>query len=422
MLLFENKEQKLINILRFIGSPFKKFVSTGEIKEDIGLVPSRQEFLQDIITIVKQNENFILPIIGEVGQGKTHLFWALKNALYNYNTVYISLETVQKKFYYRTYSEFIENMAVKLGGKIDSEDRVAPLRNMTKQLCNEWGAQERRFGFFQIADIEKTKEIAFNKWTQIYEDKDALMDIITAITAHQLDPYKKIEAERWLTGELMDVRDLSRLNLKHDLRKRNHAFAMLRVFIENSNKKSLLFLDDFERVIPLQKFKYENSEEAEEIEEVFDPRWFGNKKIPEKYSAEKTLDKILELHTIKGLRMIITLKSTDYLEELKKESREKNEKLLLMLQKPLVMSDFKEEDLIQFYKDNLELFFSNVNYHEYSKFFSKSFFPLNENVLKYIFREAKGNPREVIKYLIKIFNEIVISNEKLEEILEKYQL
>jgi hypothetical protein len=421
MLLFENKEQKLINILKFIGSPFKKFVSTGEIKEDIGLVPSRQEFLQNIVNIIKKNENFILPIIGDVGTGKSHLYWSLKNVLYNYNIVYISLETVHKKFYYRTYSEFIENMAVKLGDKMDSEDRVEPLRNMTKQLCNEWGANQKKFGFFQIADIDKTKEVAFKKWTHKYEEKDALMDIITAITAHQLDPYKKFEAERWLIGELMNFRDLSRLNLKHDLRKRSHAFTMLRVFIENSNKKSLLFLDDFESVIPLQKTSYESAEEVEELEEVFDPRWFGNKQIPEKYSAEKTLDKILELHKIEGLRMIITLKSIDYLEELKRKIREKNEKLLSMLKEPLTLSDFIEEDLNQFYKENLELFFAKVNYHEYPKFFSKSFFPLNETVLKYVFREANGNPREIIKYLIKIFNDIIISNENLEDIIEKYQ-
>jgi len=421
MLLFENKEQKLINILKFVGSPFKKFVSTGEIKEDVGITPSRQEFLENLANFIKTNENFILPIIGEVGQGKTHLYWALKNVIYNYNTVYISLETVNKKFYYRTYSEFIENMAVKFGDKMDSEDRVAPLRNMTKQLCNEWGANQRKFGFFQIADLDKTKEIAFKKWADKHEDKDALMDVITAITAHQLEPYKKFEAERWLIGELMDVRDLSRLNLKHDLRKRTHAFAMLKVFIENSNKKSLLFLDDFERVIPIQKFVYQSTEEVEEIEEVFDPSWFGNKQVPKRNTAERTLDKILELHKIKGLRMIITLKSIDYLEELKKKIRENNEKLLLMLKEPLVMPDFKEEDMFQFYKENLEIFFANVNYHEYSKFFSNSLFPLNETVLKYIFREANGNPREIIKCLIKIFNDIVISNEKLEEILEKYQ-
>jgi hypothetical protein len=93
-----------------------------------------------------------------------------------------------------------------------------------------------------------------------------------------------------------------------------------------------------------------------------------------------------------------------------------------MLKKPLIMSDFKEEDLLQFYRENLEFFFANVNYKEYSKFFSKSFFPLSETVLIHIFKEASGNPREIIKYLIKIFNEIVISNEKLEDILKKYQL
>ncbi|MCK4286003.1 MAG: hypothetical protein KAX18_07360, partial [Candidatus Lokiarchaeota archaeon] len=296
MLLFENKEQKLINILKFVGSPFRKFVSTGEIKEDIGIVPSRQEFLQNIVNIIKRNENFILPIIGDVGTGKSHLFWVLKNVLYNYNIVYISLETVYKKFYYRTYSEFIENMAVTIDDKIDSEDRMGPLRNMTKQLCDEWGQQKRKFGFFQISDLEKTKEAAYKKWSRRYEDKDALKDVITAITAHQLEPYKKTEAERWLIGELMDEIDLSSLKLKHDLRKHSHAFTMLRVFIENSNKKSLLFLDDFERVIPIQKSFLESTEEAEEIEEVFDPRWFGNKQVSEQNPAEKTLDKILELH------------------------------------------------------------------------------------------------------------------------------
>ena len=414
MLLFENKEQKLINTLKFIGSPFKKFVSTGEIKEDVGLVHSRQDFLQNIANIIERNENFILPIIGEVGQGKTHLYWALKHQLYKYNIVYISLETVYKKFYYNTYAEFIENLGEK------SEERVEPLRNMTERLCHEWDAGERKFGFFQIADIEKVKNQAYKKWSRKFEDKSALMDVITAITAHQCDPYKKIEAERWLIGDLMDVRDLSRLNLKHDLRKRNIAFTMLKVLIENLKKESVLFIDDFERIISIRNPVYDTTEEIEEIEEVFDPRWFGNKKSPENYSSEKILDKILELHKIRGLRIIITLKSIDYLEDFKRKIENKNRKLLLMMKKPLIMSDFVEEDMFQFYKNNLDLFFASVKY-KYSKHFSTSFFPLNIDVLKYIFKEAKGNPREVIKYFIKIFNEIITSNEELELILAKYQ-
>ena len=415
MLLFENKEQKLINTLKFIGSPFKKFVSTGELKEDVGLVHSRQDFLQNLANIIERNENFILPIIGEVGQGKTHLYWALKHELYKYNIVYISLETVYKKFYYNTYAEFIENLGEK------SEERVEPLRNMTKRLCHEWDAGERKFGFFRIADIEKVKNQAYKKWSRKFEDKGALMDVITAITAHQCDPYKKIEAERWLIGDLMDVRALSRLNLKHDLRKRNIAFTMLKVLIENLKKESVLFIDDFERIISIRNPLYDTTEEIEEIEEVFDPRWFGNKKSPENYTSEKVLDKILELHKIRGLRIIITLKSIDYLEDFKRKIENKNRKLLLMMKKPLIMSDFVEEDMFQFYKNNLDLFFASVKYKDYSKHFPTSFFPLNMDVLKYIFKEAKGNPREVIKYFIKIFNEIITSNEELEAILAKYQ-
>ncbi len=247
------------------------------------------------------------------------------------------------------------------------------------------------------------------------------MDVITAITAHQCDPYKKVEAERWLIGDLMDVRDLSRLNLKHDLRKRNIAFTMLKVLIENLKKESVLFIDDFERIISISKPIYDTTEEIEEIEEVFDPRWFGNRQTRNNSTSEKVLDKILELQKIRGLRIIITLKSIDYLDEIKRKIENKNRKLLLMMKKPLIMSDFVEEDIFQFYKNNLDFFFASVNYNDYFKHFSTSFFPLNKDVLKYIFKEANGNPREVIKYFIKIFNEIITSNEKLENVLTKYQ-
>ena len=415
MLLFENKEQKLINILKFIGSPFKKFVSTGEIEEDIGLVESRQNFLHNIATIIERNENFVLPIIGDVGQGKTHLYWALKHELYKYNIVYISLETVYKKFYYNTYAEFIEN----LGDK--SEGRVEPLRNMTKRLCNEWDLGEKKFGFFQIPDVEKVKKHAYKNWSKKFEDKEALMEVITAITAHQCDPYKKVEAERWLIGDLMDIRDLSRLNLKHDLRKHNIAFTMLKVLIENLKKESVLFIDDFERIISIKKPAYETLDDIEEIEEVFDPRWFGTKQTPENYSSDKVLDKILELHKIRGLRIIITLKSKEYLEEIKRKIENKERKLLLMVKKPLIMANFEEEDVIKSYKNHLDFFFARINYYDYFKHFSNSFFPLTEKVLKYIFHETKGNPREVLKYFIKIFNEIITSIEKLEDILAKYK-
>ena len=45
-LLYENKKARFLQFLKMGINPFKKFVSTGEIKEEVGLVPSRQKFLK----------------------------------------------------------------------------------------------------------------------------------------------------------------------------------------------------------------------------------------------------------------------------------------------------------------------------------------------------------------------------------------
>lgn len=409
MLLFENTKQKLLYFLKSLGSPFKKFVSTGEFKEDLPLVESRQELLDSILDIVVNNENFILPIIGGVGMGKTHLYWALKNKLYRHNTVYISLENVYKKFYYNTYSEFIENL------------EVEPLRHIANQLCNSWGALERKFGFFHVADINKVRKTACEEWSSMIDDEIALMDVINAITAHQLDPYKKIEAERWLLGELMDVRELSRLNLTYDLRKEVNSFLMLKILIENSKLGSVLFIDDFEKILSMMKAA---EVETDETEEVFDPSWlYGTRKgaLPEIRIAKKILDKILNLQKIHGIRTIITLNSIDSFEEIKQMIEEKNRKLLFFLKEPLYLLEFNEQDTYQFYKKAMEQYLEDINYVEFLNENLESYYPLNKSVLKYIFNKSNGNPRETIKFLIKIFNEIIVSYEELDDILENYQ-
>ncbi|MCK4479413.1 MAG: hypothetical protein KAV01_02705 [Candidatus Lokiarchaeota archaeon] len=406
MLIFENKEQKLLNLLKFTGSPFKKFVSTGEIKEDIGLVQSRQDFVQSIINVLEKDENLILPIIGDVGTGKTHLYWALKHELYYYNIVYISLENVIKKFYYNTYSEFIENMGIEV------------LRNIARRLCNEWGALDRKFGFFHLGDIEKVKKVACENWAPNFENKAAIMDVINALTAHQLDPYKKIEAERWFLGEVIDIRDLSRLNLKHDLRERNNSYTMLKVLVENAMVSSVLFIDDFEKIISMIK----PISIEEETEEVFDRSWlYGTEQSPEKRTADKVLDNILNLNKINGLKIIITIKSPEFYKEIISEIEDKNSNLLDLVKEPIILSNFIKEDLFTFYKRNLEFFFGQINYFDYFRDFSNSYYPLNEEVLNYIYNQTKGNPREIIKLLIKIFNDIIFSNDNLEEVIKNYQ-
>ena len=295
---------------------------------------------------------------------------------------------------------------------------IEVLRNISRRLCNKWGALERKFGFFHLAEIDKVKKVACEDWAPEFENQESIMDVINAITAHQLDPYKKMEAERWFLGEVIDIRELSRLNLNRDLRERNNAYTMLKVLVENAMVNSVLFIDDFEKIISMMK----PIPIEEQTEEVFDRSWlYGTEESPDKKTAEKILDKIVQLNKIEGLKIIITLKSKEFYKEIMREFEYKNSNLLHVLKEPIILPDFIEEDLSRFYKNNLEFFFGSINYFDYFRDFSNSYFPLNDKVLKYIYNHTKGNPREIIKLLIKIFNEILLSNENLDDIIEKYQ-
>jgi hypothetical protein len=406
MILHENSEARLLNIIRWGNNPFKKFVSTSEIKEELDFVKSRDGIIKDIKSIVKQDSNFILPIIGDIGSGKTHLFWALKNNLYRYNTFYISLDSVYKKFFYNIYSELIESL------------EIAPLKFVANQLCENWGALERMYGFFHVVNIEKVKQTAFKQLSAKYNEieSETLIDAINGITTHQLDPYKKIEAERWLLGKLMDAKDLSTLNLSHDLHKGKNAYVLLRLVIENSKMGTILFIDDFERIIKITKAQDDSPEE------VFDPSWlYGTEMSPNDIASEKIFTKITQLQKVEGLRIFITLKSIESLEQIKKKYQEIDPDLLPLIKEPLFLENFNEDDIFELYRNTMYNFYDNIECNEFTKTFEDSYFPLNSMILENIFKQTKGNPRAIIKVLIKIFNEIIEDEEPLEVILKKYE-
>ena len=82
--------------------------------------------------------------------------------------------------------------------------------------------------------------------------------------------------------------------------------------------------------------------------------------------------------------------------------------------------DISDDDILQFYKENIRKFLKSIKLTDFNEEFPDSFFPLNEKILKHIYNYTQGNPREIIKFLIKIFNEIIYSDKKLEKIINQY--
>jgi hypothetical protein len=293
-----------------------------------------------------------------------------------------------------------------------------PLKFVVNQLCESWGALERKYGFFRVVDIEKVKQTAFKQLSTKYSEiePETIIDAINGITIHQLDPYKKIEAERWLLGKLMDAKELSTLNLSNDLHKGKNAYILLRLFIENSKLGTILFIDDFEKIIKITK------PEDEDLEEVFDPSWlYGSKMSPNDIASEKVFTKIIQLQKIEGLRVIITLKSIESLEQIKKKYQNLDSELLPLIKEPLFLENFSEDDVFEFYKKTMDSFYDDIQCSEFCQAFENPYFPLNKLILKSIFERTQGNPRAIIKLLIKIFNELIDDEENLDFILKKYE-
>jgi hypothetical protein len=69
----------------------------------------------------------------------------------------------------------------------------------------------------------------------------------------------------------------------------------------------------------------------------------------------------------------------------------------------------------------MNIFYDCIECNEFAQSFENPYFPLNELILKQIFEHTQGNPRAIIKILIKLFNEIIDDEEDLEYILKKYE-
>jgi len=142
---------------------------------------------------------------------------------------------------------------------------------------------------------------------------------------------------------------------------------------------------------------------------------------PNDIAADKIFNKIVQLQNIGNLRIIITLKSKESLVEIRNKYREKSPELLSSIMEPLYLLEFKEEDVYELYKSTMSKFYESIDNTEFSKAFQNPYYPLNKHILKYVFETTEGNPRAIIKLLIKIFNEIIYSNEKLETVLVNYE-
>lgn len=416
-MLFSAGEKRLLRILANAESPWDIFVSKPDFKESIPEVPSRSKYLEEIVDLFSDTQNsLIIPIISDIGVGKTHFLWAInESVLIDYSTLFFKMPSANSSFYYSLYTQLIKNI-----------DRDT-FQNAMTLLTDTWGANRKIYGLFRIGSPEKITEI-IETTKKLYEGTtdhlDELVDCITVIVKYAMDRNRYKLCERWLLGDYINFEDLLYIGVKRDLSAPHMAKEMLKLLLEGLKSSIVIMIDDFlkaaarydEEILEVSHQDDVFDDEDDEFDILNDSSAENNKNnyiiLQETSVIEQTTQEDYQLpiyerlkeliQEFKGIKLILTM----HLEELQPFLNKIPEELKQHVNVPFVLQPFTREDFKWFYIESMNRF---CQIHRISKVSENPYFPLNEVILDTIYDKCKGNPRMMIKQL-KSVTEVFLKN------------
>ncbi len=424
-MLFSAGEKRLLRILANAESPWDIFVSKSDFKEPIPEVPSRKKFLEEITDLFADTQNsLIIPIISDIGIGKTHFLWAInESVLIDYSTLFFKMPSANSSFYYSLYTQLIKNI-----------DRDT-FQNALNLLSDTWGANRKIYGLFRIGSPEKIAEIIEStkaRYRASTEHLEELADCITVIVKFAMDRNRYKLCERWILGDYINFEDLLYIGVKRDLSAPHMAKEMLKLLLEGLRSSIVIMIDDFLKAATrydeeIIEVSHENGDEDDEYYDFNGfPDEINNNQNNNYIILQETTaidhnkqeeaqmpiyDRLKELiQEFKGIKLILTM----HLEELQPFLNKIPEDLKQHVNVPFVLQPFSKEDFKWFYIESFNRF---CHVHRIHQFSDNPFFPLNEAILDTIYDKCNGNPRMMIKQL-KSFTEAFLKNiiERIKDV------
>ncbi|MHA1377147.1 MAG: P-loop NTPase fold protein [Candidatus Helarchaeota archaeon] len=341
-------------------TPFDSFVSK-RFKRDVFDIPEVREALdkeiKNLIKIIKNSKKSkILTILGDIGSGKTHLYWTLYNSLNlrkpEFYIVYISPQDTEIKDIYFT---LCSNLLTDLGQKT--------LSLIASKIINIGGGKTTNLDFLGLIKIKKSPRTIINqvlKKIQLTEFQQNLMKAFIYLGAGTT--FEREIALKWLKKEDLKPKELKKLDIQtNDFTEKEYE-EIFKLIIKYIGAPLILFFDDIEYFQLLDKEKA-----------------FGN--VIKNFS--NNLESILIILTSLS-------ESWDYFESLLETILKKEMKHVKKL------NNFTEEEVADFYIKTMENFW----YKNRLKIPPDPLFPLSEKILRIINVKSGGNSR-LVKQLLK---------------------
>ncbi|WP_371804257.1 hypothetical protein [Candidatus Lokiarchaeum ossiferum] len=393
--------KKFLRILQNSLSPFENFVAKLDIDEPLNLVDNRQYIIKQLIDLLNfEDPAKIIPIAGDTGQGKTYICWEIKKNLQIHGSpIFFQVPANSKLFYYDLYTKIIEEIGAE------------KLRDITTKISNRWGASEIKYGLFRTTNSEKVisraKLTTRYKWSKYPKE---LEDCIRAIIIHAMDPEASHLAERWLLGEIMDSDELFFLGIENNLSAKVVAEELLKLIADYLDDGIYLIYDDLDK-------NWVNFSHIQDI----DDDWANSleEDSPDVSSSSTDISFFEQLvQVLNELNKVKIVFTMDY--SSKDEILSHFPESIADFISPIIpLNNFSSRDTKQYYKEALKLYLKK-NQMDYD--LKNPLFPLNEIILKGVFRKIHGNPRLVIREFQQIFDEIIFDGVSISELEAKYSL
>ncbi|MBD3351436.1 MAG: hypothetical protein GF364_08110 [Candidatus Lokiarchaeota archaeon] len=421
-------KKKFMDILSVQLPPFDRFVSKSELVEwEIG-VESRKEYLNKLSKDLKQHQGSLLvPVIGDVGSGKTHFLWQIKNS-FNIEQFasFIDLPRSKGKFDYNIYSDLIEEFGA---------DR---LRDFTQEFGEKFGAGERLYGFFRTQNITKVTLNAYEQLNKSFTNTSALQQCIMVLIQHFIKRDTYDITERWLLGQQLDLDELFMISVNNDLSTNDISKIMLKLLIDHYKQGIILLFDDFDEAIQ----EYKTLSNYFDDEDVNWAKDLGSGKDEYKGSQAKTE----EFDTLEGI-ILDKLKRIDNFKLVVVMDNQNADPILNWFREridsgkildPIVLKPFTLRDTISIYLIRMKNFCQKYNVTHPSiefeikdrsnfeelkyKYGADLFYPLSYEIIEDVYMKYKGNVRKIVRTFKKIIDSIIFEELKIDEINTRYQL
>jgi len=360
--------QEYFDILRENPLPFQRYVSRGDMPDEVDIYEPRkdvEEAILEAIELVKIDSTpRIIPVLGEAGMGKTHLYWALKEKekTHNFLVVYVPSPPNPLRTILHLYTCLMDTAGTTL------------MENAANKLLETYGSNEKK-GFLSVFGRRRKEFLVRQKYS------GAASDIVKVLLIYATNFALRNIAERWLLSETLDEEDLEKLGVRRILDDDETCFTALRILLDNMDKVVLFYFDEMET--PLRIW----GEEAE----------------------RQILETIKKLYNeLKNCCFVITSLPETW-EQL---IRIMDASLSSRMELPACLKPFSINDIKKFYVEHMKLYWERFNL----ALPDDPYFPLKEEEFKKIYEVTKGNPRGVIKQLRKKLKEkLKIEEEEKEE-------